>query len=274
MGGGAEAVAFIMVEVAQLPALLENSYLQGWANAGSALSIRDNPNASRIDKLIAKVYLDLWVSSNLVLSPALYVLAAYVIKENVEMAQPVGYNASNIWELMKLGMEHADHAYITGEGLQSLEDDPSVQAAENNIVDQIRNLPGYGEHDFSISTSDKFSHTFTADGPSRDFLIGLLNGNPAFLMVHTATLYATNTTVSANRTISTTWEVKDQFDYQPAWNDHTTRSGKNYYEYNLGAMVSWPIYYGMLHAEREVPDTAKWNQTIPPPPMNSCQRCR
>ncbi|MBI1793413.1 MAG: hypothetical protein HYR70_04395 [Chloroflexi bacterium] len=167
-------------------------------------------------------------------------------------------------------MNHADHANITGEGLQSLQNDPSVQDAEGRIVADIKNDPRYGNKAFSIpsdyaghKTEDGFDGNFTANGPSRNYAIGLLTQNPAFLMVHSATLYATNTTVSADGKISTTWKVKDQFDYLPDWNNHQR---SHYWEYNIGATLSYPIYYGWLNAKSQVPITAEWN--------NPCNRCR
>jgi hypothetical protein len=195
-----------------------------------------------------------------------YVATAIYVSARTMSAQPVGNNASNIWQLMKLGAEHADHANITGEGLQSLENDPSVQDAEGRITAQIKSDPKYEEQSFSPKTDPS---PFTADGPSRNFVTGLLTGNPAFLMVHSANLYATNTKVSANGTITTTWEVSDNFDYLPDWNNHQR---PHYWEYNIGATLSYPIYYGFLRAKPQVPTTAEWNQTILP--TNSCGHCR
>ena len=214
-------------------------------------------------------------------SSPLYALAAVAVAVKVETAQPVGNNASNIWELMKLGVNQADHANITGEGLQSLKDDPSVQAAEGRIGAAIGENTSYGKQAFSIPgnypTNDPKETGFTADGPSRNFAIGLLTQNPAFLMVHSANLYANNTTVSADGTISTTWKVVDDFDYLPEWNNDS-RKGLNYWEYNIGATIADPIYYGLLGAKAQVPTTAEWNQTIPSQSgdewwNDSCSRC-
>jgi RHS repeat-associated protein len=202
-------------------------------------------------------------------------VAAVVAVVLTETAQPVGDNASNIWELVKLGVEQADHAYITGDGLKNLEDDPSVQAKENKIADDITGDPRYGKQAFSIQGdyTDPKEPSFTADGPSRNFAIGFLTGNQGFLMVHSATLYATDTQVSENGTISTTWKVEDQFDYLPDWQNHAR---PHYWEYNLTAQfVVAPIYYGWLNAKAQVPDTAEWHQTIPSHDWwdDSCSRC-
>jgi hypothetical protein len=184
-----------------------------------------------------------------------------------ETAKPVGDNASNIWELMHLGVEHADHANITGAGLQSLENDQSVQSAEDKLVADIRSNPNYGKQAFSIDSGNKM---FTAGDINGSWVLGALTGNPSFYMVHTAILYDTNTRVSANGTISTTWEVRDNFDYIPAWGDHTTRPNLlNYLAYNIGATLVSPIYYGLLGAKPQIPTTANWDQTIYRPVTNS-----
>jgi RHS repeat-associated protein len=198
----------------------------------------------------------------------LYGIAAIAVIAQTEAAKPVGNNASNIQELMKLGVDQADHANITGEGLQSLEDDPSVQGAESRIIAKIREKPEYGTEAFSIDNSNSPYDTFTADGPGRSWAKGLAEQNPAFLMMHRATLYATDTHVTADGTISTTWEARDQFDYIPDLLNTGGRSLKNYLAYNAGAIVMAPIYYGMLHARPQVRTTADWNQTIFPSAKN------
>jgi RHS repeat-associated protein len=55
-----------------------------------------------------------------------YTATALYVGVRTMAAKPDGNNASNIWELMKQGVEQADHVNITGEGLQSLKDDPSA----------------------------------------------------------------------------------------------------------------------------------------------------
>lgn len=202
----------------------------------------------------------------------LYAAFSMYATAQVDNANPVGNNASNIWELMKLGVNHADRANITGEGLQSLKDDPSVQGAERNIVAQIGNDPRYGNQAYTIPTNDKYHDDFTADGPSGNWATAFRTENPAFLMVHTAELYAANTKVSEDGTISITWEARDQFDYIPDLLNTGGRSFGSYLAYNAGALAVAPIYYGMLHAKPQVSTTATWNQTIGP--SNSCLRCR
>ena len=197
----------------------------------------------------------------------IYMVAAVVVVALTETAHPIGDNASNIWELMHLGVEHADHANITGAGLQSLENDPSVKGEEDNITALIQSDPKYRNQAYTVP-DDEYSKLFTANGPSKNFFTGLLTGNEAFLMVHGATLSNTNTKVSADGTISITWKVDDNFDYLPEWNNHN-RSGYHYWAYNIGAAIASPIYYGLLGAEPTLPDNASWNQTIYPPVKNS-----
>ena len=95
-------------------------------------------------------------------------------------AEPADVNASNLGGLLLAGYEHADHANITGEGLQSLQDDPSVQAAQERIVDRITSKPYYGEQAF---THKDISDQFTPNG-----LVELVSklqreGNSAFWML-------------------------------------------------------------------------------------------
>ena len=53
-----------------------------------------------------------------------------------EPSEPADVNASDLGDLLLAGYEHADHATITGEGLQSLQDDPSVRGAQRRIVEK------------------------------------------------------------------------------------------------------------------------------------------
>ncbi len=170
-------------------------------------------------------------------------------------------NASNIGDLLQLGIEQADHANITGEGLQSLQNDPSVQAAEGRIVDKIRTEPGYGQQSFSLP-GNFGKENFTANGGSGIWWKGALERNQAFYMIHTGSLYATNTKVSTDGTIVTTWKIEDQFEYLPAWED-TFRQGANYWAYNGYAQIVAPIYHGLFRA-KPFPTNAYWDETIPP----------
>jgi hypothetical protein len=170
---------------------------------------------------------------------------------------PTDGNASNIGDLVQLGLDHTAHANITGKGLQSLQDDPSVQSAQNTIVALIKNKPGYGEQAFTIPDGNKLlAKTFTANGPSGNWKQAAITGNQAFWMVHSATLYATNTKVSEDGTISTTWHIRDKFDFIPG-TDHTE-------EYNKWASRVHHIYNDILGAEESYPTDAKWHQTILP----------
>jgi hypothetical protein len=165
---------------------------------------------------------------------------------------------------MNLGVKHADRANITGDGLQSLRGDPSVQGAQGRIIAQITRDSRYGKEAFTLSNDP--SERFAANGPGRNFVSGLVTSNPAFLMVHTAKIYATNTKVSADGTISTTWKVDDQFDYVADWGNHD-REGFHYWAYNIGAEISSLIYYDLLRAKKQVKTTASWKQTI-------CKLCK
>jgi len=190
-----------------------------------------------------------------------YMGTALYVGARTVSAQPDGNNASNIWELMQLGVKHADHANITGEGLQSLQNDPSVKAAKTNIITQIKSDSKYGEQAYTIPDGKAWDD-FTANGPSKKWYIGFVTGDEGFRMVHTATLYATNTKVSKDGTISTTWKVDDNFDYLPAWSDHS-RKGLHYWAYNIGAAVSSPIYNGLLGAKKQIQTNAYWDDIIP-----------
>ena len=164
---------------------------------------------------------------------------------------------STLLDLLLLGYEHADHANITGEGLQSLQDDPSVQAAQDRLVDLINDDPRYGLEAYNVPTSEDLSSTFTANGLSRDWKQAALENNQAFFMVHTGILSATNTTVTADGTISTTWKVSDNFDYLPDFEGHG-------FDYNFFAVLNYFGYNIVLGAENQYPTNAYWQDTIPP----------
>ncbi len=169
-------------------------------------------------------------------------------------------NASNLWDLLQLGIEHANSVKIVGRGLQDLQSDPHVKGAQDDIIEDIRSYPQYQKQPFEVPISKP--EGFTANGPDENWVTGALTGNPSFWMVHTANLYATNTIVSEDGTISTTWIIEDQFDYLPAWDDHF-RTGASYWAYNSFAQLIAPIYHGLLQAE-PLSTKACWNQTHPP----------
>jgi hypothetical protein len=175
---------------------------------------------------------------------------------------PIDGNTSSLGDLLQLGLEKADHANIIGEGLQSLKDDPHVKGAQYEIIADITSNSKYQKQPFEESISEP--KDFTANGPDGNWVTGALTGNPSFWMVHTGTLYATNTSVSTDGTISTTWNIEDKFDYLPDWREDF-RTGASYWAYNSFAQIIAPIYHGLLGA-KPVPTNACWNQTIPPPP--------
>lgn len=183
---------------------------------------------------------------------AVLVIGAVVLTADTPRLGPG--EAASIYDLVAAGLQHEGHANIVNEGLQSLQDDPSVQAAQDRIIGEIVSLPEYGERSFTIN--EGISDSFTANGPSGNWKQAALENNQAFWMVHTATLSATNTTVAADGTISTTWQIQDYFDFIPGPN-HSD-------EYNRWASKVHYIYNDLLGAEESYPTNAYWNDTIPP----------
>lgn len=84
-----------------------------------------------------------------------------------------------------------------------------------------------------------------------------LEPNQAFYMVHSSSVSATNTSVAEDGTISTTWVVEDTFDYLPKKNQDIV--------YNTFAVIVYFGYNIVLGAEDELPTTASYQETIPPP---------
>jgi len=76
-------------------------------------------------------------------------------------------------------------------------------------------------------------------------------------MVHTGTLSATDTSVAADGTFSTTWVVSDNFDYLPDFEGHG-------FACNFFAVPIHFVYYIVLGAEDLLPTNAYWDLTIPP----------
>jgi len=161
--------------------------------------------------------------------------------------------AANVTDLIIDGLQHEEHANIVGDGLQSLQDDPSVQAAQGRVVDVITGAPEYGKQAYSPSD---ISDQFVADGPSGNWMEAAINGNQAFWMVRGGTISATNTNVSADGTIATTWHVQDNFDFIPG----PDRSA----DYNFWASIVHYFYNDLLGAEESFPTDAYWNESIPP----------
>jgi hypothetical protein len=167
---------------------------------------------------------------------------------------PADVNISTLGDAMAAGYEHAAHGTIIGEGLQSLQDDPSVQAAQDRIVDEINNNPKYGKEAYS---APDIWDTFTANGPSGDWQQAGLENNQAFFMVHTGNLSATNTSVTEDGTILTTWVVSDSFDYIPDFR-------KKGFAYNFYAVPTYFVCNLVLGAEDRLSTSASWQETIPP----------
>jgi RHS repeat-associated protein len=181
-----------------------------------------------------------------------------------EPSRPADANASSLRDLINLGYEHAEHANIVGEGLQSLQDDPDVQDVQRRIVTHITDKPKYGEQPYSLKNIQD-PDGFHANGPSRNWFIAGATGNQGFYMVHTGNISATNIKVSADGTISTTWVINDDFDYIPDFEGHG-------FAYNAVAILNYPFYYTMLGSKKQYPVTAKWNEIIHPSSL--CERCR
>jgi hypothetical protein len=114
-------------------------------------------------------------------------------------------------------------------------------------------LSEYGERPFSINQD--ISDSFTADGPNGNWKEAAVTNNQAFWMVRNGTISATNTTVSVDGTISTTWHVHDEFNFDPG----PDRSK----DYNYWVTLYHYFYADPLGIETVVTD-AYWNETIPP----------
>jgi RHS repeat-associated protein len=171
-----------------------------------------------------------------------------------EPSEPADINASNPGDLLIAGYEHAGHANITGEGLQSLQDDPSINQSRDRLLDQITGKPYYGEEAFTLKDLTD-PQMFTAMGDNDAWWQAALNGDDAFFMVYHAKLQATNINVSADGTIDLTWKIEDTFDFKP----DMTRG----VDYNAYAI---PIYflYNIIGGAGDVPITASWDETIAP----------
>jgi RHS repeat-associated protein len=164
-------------------------------------------------------------------------------------------DAANVKDLVTAGLQHDEHANIVGEGLQSLQDDPSVKAAQSELVGRITNVPEYRKQAYSnVDVSDSFK----ADGPSGNWKQAAWEGNQAFWMVRHGDISATNIKVSADGTINTTWHIHDNFNFIPG----PDRSK----DYNKYATIVHFIYNDVLRAEESFPTDAYWNETITPPP--------
>lgn len=189
-------------------------------------------------------------------------LGAYIYSHYIhEPSRPADGNASTVFELTYLGYEHAEHANIVGEGLQSLMDQKSLQGHQTSLINQIRADPRYRAEAFA---PEKISEGFTANGPSGHWYLAVTE--PAFWMVHGGRISATQIKVSENGTISLTWKVTDKFDYIPRWE-------KGIFDpYNLFAVPMHFLYNTIGGAKKQYTTNAYWKQTIPPPP-NSCGHC-
>ena len=168
---------------------------------------------------------------------------------------PVDAEASGFWDLINLGINHAGHANIVGKGLQSLKNDPSVQDAQGNVINQIACLPEYGNEAF-VPPDYIYNDDFTANGPTRNWLLGAVGMNKAFWMVHSASVYATNTKVDADGTISTKMMIYDEFDFLE---DPNKDDGYNFFARRVD-----PFYYGLHQAKESYPVHAYWDEIIQP----------
>jgi RHS repeat-associated protein len=183
--------------------------------------------------------------------PLLVVIGAILLSGDTPSLGPG--DAGYVADLLVAGVQHEEHANIVNEGLESLQNDPSVQAAQDRIVERIASNPEYREQAFSIN--EDISDSFTAEGPSGNWIQAAIEGNQAFFMVRNGDISATNVKVSADGTIDLTWHTDDKFDFIPGPN----RSK----DYNFFASIWAPFYHGLLRAE-SVQTEANWNEIIPP----------
>lgn len=165
--------------------------------------------------------------------------------------------ASTISDLVSLGYEHAKHANIIGEGLNDLQNDPSVQYAQDRVIEKIKSDSRYGHEAYTLPDSKDLSSSFNAVGSSGNWKQAALENNQAFWMVHNGALSATNTSVADDGTISTTWEINDSFDFIPNFQ-------KRDLEYNLFAVPTYFIYNVIFGAKEKFPITAQWKEVISP----------
>jgi RHS repeat-associated protein len=168
-------------------------------------------------------------------------------------------DANDFWGLVFHGMLHFPYARITGQGLQSIENDPRIIQAQEQTIQQIQTDPRYGRIEFT----PKIYPIRVVLGKHGDFIHTLLVSDPNFWMVYNAMLHV-YPEVSADGTIKTTWQIVDSFDFEPDWFGDT-RSGGEYWKYNvLATIFGWGFYDSILHGAPEMPDTATWTTTIYP----------
>jgi hypothetical protein len=163
-------------------------------------------------------------------------------------------DATDFWGLVLREMLHFPYARITGQGLQSIENDPRIKQAQNETIQDIQRNPLYGR----IEWTPKINPIRITLGKHGDFI-----PNPSsafdqnFWMVYSAMLYV-DSKVSADRRITTTWEIQDSFDFEPDWFGDT-RSGGEYWKYNvIGTIFGWVFYDSILHGAPNMPTTATW----------------
>ncbi len=189
--------------------------------------------------IIAGIIIDIAIYNNFIRTPS----------------APADGNASIITDLVSLGYDHAEHANIIGEGLQDLQDDPSVQHAQASLLEQIKDDPRYGQESYKPDID--YQVMFNAVGPSGSWKQAALENNQAFWMVHNGTLSASNTSVTKDGVISTTWKVTDSFDFIPDFK-------KRDFEYNLFAVPTYFAYNIIFGAKKQFPINASWKETISP----------
>jgi hypothetical protein len=180
-------------------------------------------------------------------------------------SMPADANASSFGDLVRLGMEHAQHVNITGGALTSLESDHGVQVEQGKILNEIQSFPNYGKKTFSVGELAPPDPTEGIQaGDHGGMLQGIFSGDQNFWNVKAAYLYSSKSYVSADGTITTTWQLHDSFDFEPDWSGNT-RQGWNYWQYNIwGTVGGWGLYNGILNGAHHMDDTATWTTTVHP----------
>ncbi len=168
---------------------------------------------------------------------------------------PADGNASNVTELAYLGYEHAEYANIVGEAKQSLQNDPSVITAHDEIIDQIRENKEFTKEEYFLPD---ISRDFNAEGPSGNWAKATIEGNQAFMTVRHGTFEAQNIRVFRDGTITATMKITDNFNFIPGRN----RS----FWYNLYSVPTYFAYNIILGAEDDLPVETQWKEIIPPKP--------
>lgn len=150
---------------------------------------------------------------------------------------------------MLLALFQEPSATITGNALEDIAGDKTMQTKQNEMVDQITNDPRYGKEDFD---GDFGTSPITFGEMGNNNMLEDATHSPTWTV--RAANVSTTFTVTAGGDIQFNHTLSDVLDLVPDWENRTGFSG---FFYNVTTTITGGVWHGLLGA-RKMETHANW----------------